>query len=56
LYNAPDVITTGVVSLGERELSSGKHRLTVEILGKNPEAAPGYMFGLDFLLLEPISK
>jgi putative heme-binding domain-containing protein len=53
LYHTPDVITTGLVSLGLRELTAGAHRLQVEIVGKHPEAVPGYMFGLDFLLLKP---
>jgi hypothetical protein len=50
LYN-DGVITTGVVSLGTRELKAGKHRLTVEIIGANLKAAKGYMFGLDYLYL-----
>jgi hypothetical protein len=54
LFNTPDVVTTGLVSLGSRELRSGKHQLTIEIKGKHPEAVPGFMFGLDFLLLKRI--
>ena len=53
LFNTPDVVTTGLVSLGSRELKSGKHQLAFEIKGKHPNAAPGYMFGLDFILLKP---
>lgn len=56
LFHTPDVITTGVISLGVRELDAGNHRLRVEIIGKHPEAAPGYMFGLDFLLLKPAAN
>ncbi|MFM7741825.1 MAG: hypothetical protein ACKO9H_20720, partial [Planctomycetota bacterium] len=55
LFNTPDVVTTGLVSLGSQELTEGKHQLTIEIRGKHPEAVPGYMFGLDFILLKPIS-
>ncbi|MEM7011871.1 MAG: PVC-type heme-binding CxxCH protein [Verrucomicrobiota bacterium] len=48
---APRVVSTGVLSLGERELKAGKHQLIVDILGKNPKADPGFMFGLDYLQL-----
>lgn len=51
LFNAPDVITTGVVSLGQHDLKAGPHRLTVEIIGANPKAVPAHMFGLDYLYL-----
>jgi hypothetical protein len=54
LFNTPDVVTTGLVALGNRELTAGKHQLTIEIKGKHPEAAPGFMFGLDFLLLKQV--
>lgn len=51
LYNNPDVITTGPISLGTHELSAGPHQLTVEITGAHPQAAKAYMFGLDYLYL-----
>jgi hypothetical protein len=51
LYNYPDVVTTGVVELGERDLDAGKHKLTVKITGANLAAKKTYMFGLDYLLL-----
>jgi hypothetical protein len=51
LYNYPDVVTTGVVELGERELDAGKHRLTIKITGANLAAKKTYMFGMDYLLL-----
>ena len=38
-------------STGERQLTAGEHRLTVEITGANPEAVKSYMFGLDYLWL-----
>jgi ABC-type phosphate transport system substrate-binding protein len=53
LYSYPDVVTTGVVVLGVRELDAGKHRLTVKIVGANPSAQQAYMFGLDYLLVNP---
>ena len=51
LYNSPDVVTTGVVSLGTLDLKAGKHRLTIEIVGAHPQAIKAYMFGLDYLYL-----
>ena len=51
LFNKPDVITTGVVSLGTISLKAGQHLLQVEITGKHPQATPSYMFGLDYLYL-----
>jgi len=53
LYNHPDVITLGPLSLGKRELTKGTHELTVEITGANPKAIKAYMFGLDYILLKP---
>ncbi|MEX2185986.1 MAG: VCBS repeat-containing protein, partial [Pirellulales bacterium] len=51
LYNYPDVVTSGVLDLGTREVAAGKHLLSVEIAGANPAAQQAYMFGLDYLLL-----
>lgn len=51
LYNA-DVVPTGRLSFGKHELNKGEHRLTVEIIGANPDAVNQYMFGLDYLKLE----
>jgi hypothetical protein len=53
LYNA-EVITTGVVNFGERDLKAGKHRLTLEIKGANPAAVKAYMVGIDYVQLEPL--
>ena len=53
LYNFPDVITTGELTLGERELSAGKHRLSIEITGSNPSAVKAYMVGLDYVRVVP---
>ncbi len=46
------VSTTNQLALGERELTVGEHRFTVEITGANPEAVKSFMFGLDYLWLE----
>jgi putative membrane-bound dehydrogenase-like protein len=53
LFNEPQVITTGVLSLGTREISSGKHQLACEIVGTHPKAVKAYLFGLDFFRLQP---
>lgn len=39
--------------LGEFELAAGENRLAIEILGANEKALCKYMFGLDYLRLEP---
>ncbi|QDU41015.1 FG-GAP repeat protein [Maioricimonas rarisocia] len=55
LYNGPAVVTTGVVSLGEHELEAGKRQLGVEVVGAHPKATKSYMFGIDYLYLEPVA-
>jgi formylglycine-generating enzyme required for sulfatase activity len=52
LFNGGDVLTTGVISFGERQMRAGNHRLTLEIVGANPSATPAYMVGLDYVRLE----
>ena len=52
LYN-PQVIRSDAVALGTHRLEAGDHVLAVKIVGKNEKAAPGYMFGLDTLILAP---
>jgi putative membrane-bound dehydrogenase-like protein len=51
LYNNPDVITSGIISLGTHELKKGPHRLTIEIVGAHPKAIQAHMFGLDYVYL-----
>ena len=53
LYNFPDVISTGPLSLGNRKLAAGKHRLTIEITGSNPSAEPALMVGVDSIEVSP---
>jgi putative membrane-bound dehydrogenase-like protein len=53
LFNAPDVITTGVLTFPARPLEAGQHTLGVEIVGTNPQAAKAYMFAIDYLRLVP---
>ena len=51
LYNAPDVISTGVLSYPSIKLTKGVHRFTMEVVGANPKAVKTYMVGLDFVKL-----
>lgn len=46
------VIPTGELKLGERELTSGEHKFTIECTGKNP-AATAHLAGLDYVRLLP---
>jgi hypothetical protein len=52
-----DLVNNGVISkeyrLGIRELSAGEHKLGVEITGANSKAIKRYMFGLDYMKLDP---
>ncbi|OYW15102.1 MAG: hypothetical protein B7Z55_15270, partial [Planctomycetales bacterium 12-60-4] len=45
------VVNTPPLSLGTHDLTAGKHKLTVEIVGANPQAVKAYMFGLDYVQL-----
>jgi len=53
-----DLINNGVITrefpLGTHELSAGEHKLTAEITGANPKAVKRYMFGVDYLKLDPV--
>lgn len=52
-FNDPEVMTTGVLSFDNVELSAGNHRLRIEILGAHPKADKAYMVGLDYVRLVP---
>jgi len=49
-YN-PDITVTKERELGVFDLKEGENQLTVKAIGANEKAVPGYMFGLDYLLL-----
>jgi len=49
----PHITFTEELLLGQFDLRAGQNRLTVEITGANQAAVEGYMFGLDYLRLEP---
>ncbi|MCX7867485.1 MAG: DUF2961 domain-containing protein [Limisphaera sp.] len=53
---APAVLPFGPVPLGTNALAAGTHVLSVEIVGANPEAAPAYLFGLDYIRLTPLDN
>lgn len=52
LYEYPGVKTTGELHFGQRKLTAGKHRLTLEIIGANNSAVKAYMVGLDYIRLQ----
>jgi hypothetical protein len=43
---------SGEIDLGEFDLKKGPNNLTVEIIGKNPEAKDRMLFGLDYIRLK----
>lgn len=49
-----DGVTFKMVSLGKVHLTAGTAKLVVTCVGKNPEALPAQMFGLDYLKLDPV--
>ena len=51
-YNA-SVRPTGETELGTFDLKKGGNVFTATVVGKNADALPAYMFGLDYLLLKP---
>ncbi|WP_395741799.1 PVC-type heme-binding CxxCH protein [Prosthecobacter sp.] len=51
-YNGPKVIHSDELDWGTHELSAGEHQLIFTITGKNVDAVPGYMVGLDYVKLE----
>ena len=42
------------MALGTFALDTGTHKLTAEITGANQKAIKNYMFGLDYVKLEPL--
>ena len=48
------VVPTGLLAMGEYDLTAGEHKLTVEIVGANDKAIKNYMFGLDYVKLDPL--
>lgn len=50
------VAPSAEMDLGTFDLTAGENRIGVEITGANKAAVAGYMFGLDYLRLEPVTK
>jgi hypothetical protein len=48
------VVATGLLAMGEHDLTTGDHKLTVEIVGANDKAIKNYMFGLDYVKLDTL--
>ena len=44
---------TKEIELGVFQLTKGENRITAEVVGANEEAVKAYMFGLDYIRLEP---
>jgi hypothetical protein len=53
LYSV-SVIPFKIQDVGIHQLTKGEHKLTVEMVGSNPEAAKSNMFGIDYLLLNEV--
>src|SRR5262245_30360533 len=51
LFAQPNVITTGELVWGKRQLTAGKHRLSIRVEGANDAAVKSYMAGLDYVRL-----
>ena len=48
-YHPEGVVATDKIELGKLELDKGRHILTVEIVGANPDAIKRYMVGIDYI-------
>jgi len=50
----PQVTPAAPKIMGARTLAAGDHRLRLEIVGKNENAAPTYMAGIDYIKLDRV--
>ena len=55
-FHRTGVVHTGEILLGQRRLESGKHRLSLKIVGAHPDAVKRYMTGLDYVRLQPFAE
>lgn len=53
-FYAPRVVVREAQELGVFDLPAGESQLSVEIVGANEKAIRSYMFGLDYVRLEPV--
>ena len=54
-FYAPEVTPTSEIELGNFDLKAKNNELGVRVTGANAKAAPGLLFGLDYLRLEPLA-
>ncbi|HEY3243049.1 MAG TPA: hypothetical protein VGM03_06825, partial [Phycisphaerae bacterium] len=52
-YN-PEITVAPEIDLGIFDLKPGENRLTAEVVGANDAAVKQYMFGLDYVRLQPV--
>ena len=52
-FYRPDLTAPGPVSLGVHSFEQGPNQLTFRMVGANPDAERNYIFGLDYIKLEP---
>ena len=52
-YYQPQLTAPGPISLGVHDFRAGRNDLTFRMVGSNPDAEPNYIFGLDYVKLEP---
>ena len=52
-FYSADLTAPGPVSLGVHEFQAGNNELSFRMVGANPDAEANYIFGLDYLKLEP---
>ena len=52
-FYTSDLTAPGPVSLGVHEFQAGNNELSFRMVGANPDAEANYIFGLDYLKLEP---
>ncbi|MGD8452661.1 MAG: DUF2961 domain-containing protein [Phycisphaerae bacterium] len=55
-FYADRIVVTDELPLGEFDLTAGENQLGAEIVGANDEAKKSYMFGLDYIRLEPAAE
>ena len=53
LYRSGRWGPTDEIDLGLFDIKKGQNLFGVTVVGRNEEAIPNYMFGLDYLRLEP---
>jgi len=47
------VVTTGVLTFSDLDVTGSKHKLTLQIVGANPKAQPAYFVAVDYVRIRP---